>query len=162
MDLNVEYSACCFTGHRILPREKLGAIQHTLEWLIRELCKKGCGEFICGGAVGFDMMAAETVIKMKKVCPEIMLVMALPCRDQHIRWRNEDRVRYENIVSRADKTIYLCESYITGCMHMRNKYMVDNSAICVAYFENRRGGTKHTIEYAYEKGCNVVNIAHLV
>ncbi len=162
MNLSEVYKSCCFTGHRFLPKEKAGAIQFTLECLIRELCESGCREFISGGAIGFDMMAAEAVLKIKKAFPEIMLVMALPCRDQHIKWGKVDQLRYEKVLSRADKVVYLCEKYVTGCMHLRNKYMVDNSELCVAYFENKGGGTEYTVKYACEKGRRVVNLAHIV
>lgn len=162
MDLNEGYTSCCFTGHRLLPTEKTDAIQAILECLIRKLCENGCREFISGGAIGFDMMAAEAVLKLKKTFPEIMLVMALPCRDQHIKWGRADRLRYEKLLNCADNVVYLCESYITGCMHLRNKYMVDNAELCVAYLQKQGGGTEYTVRYAHEKGRSVVNIAHIV
>ncbi len=162
MNLNEGYKSCCFTGHRFLPAEKADAIQRSLVSLIYELCEKGCREFFSGGAIGFDMMAAEAVLKLKKTFPEIMLVMALPCRDQHIRWGKAERLRYESILSSSDKIVYLCESYVTGCMHLRNKYMVDNSELCVAYLKNKGGGTEYTVKYAYEKERRVVNLAHIV
>ena len=158
----MNYTSCCFTGHRFLPDEKADKIRLALEYMISELCEKGCREFISGGAIGFDMMAAEAVLKIKKTFPEIMLVMALPCRDQHIKWRKAERLRYERLLSRADKTVYLCESYVTGCMHLRNKYMVDNAQLCIAYLENRGGGTEYTVNYAQEKGHSIVNLAHIV
>lgn len=162
MNPNEVYSSCCFTGHRNLPQEKADAIQCTLESLILELCKNGCREFISGGAIGFDTMAAEAVLKIKKTFPEIVLIMALPCRDQHIKWRKVDRLRYEKLLSRADKIVYMAESYVTGCMHLRNKYMVNNSLLCIAYLENKGGGTEYTVKYAYDNGRKVVNIAHML
>ncbi len=162
MNLSECYSSCCFTGHRFLPAEKSDVIQSTLECLIRELCENGCREFFSGGAIGFDMMAAEAVLKLKKTFPEIVLVMALPCRDQHIKWGKADRMRYEKLLNRADRIVYLCESYVTGCMHLRNKYMVDNADLCVAYLKKQGGGTEYTVRYAGEKGCRVVNLAHIV
>jgi uncharacterized phage-like protein YoqJ len=162
MNPNEGYSTCCFTGHRNLPWEKSDAIRYTVENLIYKLCENGCRKFISGGAIGFDTLAAEAVLKLKKVFPEVRLVMALPCRDQHIRWCKADRLRYEKLLSLADEVIYLTESYVTGCMHLRNKYMVDNSELCIAYFEKKGGGTEYTINYAQEKGRKVVNIAHIL
>lgn len=162
MTLDIGFKSCCFTGHRFLPPEKVDDIRLALEDIVSELCKRGCSRFISGGAIGFDMMSAEIVLKLKKTFPEIMLVMALPCRDQHIKWGKADRLRYESLISRADRVIYLCESYVTGCMHLRNKYMVDNAELCVAYLENRKGGTEYTVKYANECGRSVVNIAHIL
>lgn len=162
MNLSKCYLSCCFTGHRFLPKEKADAIQHTLECLICELCEKGCREFISGGAIGFDIMAAETVLSLKKVFSGIKLIMALPCRDQHIKWGAADRLRYEKLLSRADEIVYLTENYVTGCMHLRNKYMVDNSELCIAYLESKGGGTEYTVNYALEKERMVINIAHIL
>ena len=162
MNPNEGYLSCCFTGHRNVPPQSADAIRYTLERLIYELYENGCREFISGGAIGFDTIAAETVIKFKKMFPEIRLIMALPCRDQHIKWGKVDRLRYEKLLSLADKVIYLTERYVTGCMHLRNKYMVDNSDLCIAYFENKGGGTEYTINYAREQGRKVVNIAHML
>lgn len=162
MNLCKGYLSCCFTGHRDIPKDKAKAIQHTLECLISELCEKGCREFISGGAIGFDTMAAETVLRLKKSFPETRLIMALPCRNQHIKWGNADRLRYEQILKSADSVVYLAESYVTGCMHLRNKYMVDNSELCIAYLGKKGGGTEYTVNYAVENGHTVINIVHML
>ena len=157
-----EFKTCCFTGHRGLPDEKRNKIQELLLRTVEELCKNGCSCFISGGAVGFDMMAAETVIKAKQVYPDIKLIMLLPCRDQHAKWCADDRRRYAHILKCADESIYVCEKYITGCMHLRNKRMVERADVCVAYYEKKGGGTEYTVNYAAEKDCPVVNLAEML
>ncbi|MBE7023587.1 MAG: DUF1273 family protein [Clostridia bacterium] len=151
-------SSCCFSGHRELPEAKLGYICGMLEACIDKLAEEGCEEFVSGGALGFDLLAAEAVLKKKKAYPKIRLVMALPCRNQHEKWSAFQKTRYERILEQADEIVYLCESYVTGCMQLRNKYMVDRCDFCVAFLSHG-GGTQHTVNYATEKGKRVVNLA---
>ena len=35
-----------------------------------------------GGALGFDTLAAQTVLDMKKEYPQLRLILVLPCEDQ--------------------------------------------------------------------------------
>ncbi len=152
---------CCFTGHRILPKEKLDAIEKRLSEVIDGLIRQNCTRFLCGGAVGFDLFAAELVIQKKRTVPQLELVMVLPCKDQHKNWNTEDKRRYQSILGKAGEVFYVCEEYCTGCMHLRNKQMVKQSDVCVAYF-TRGGGTGHTVDCAREKGIEVINIAHML
>ena len=70
---------CCFTGHRELPvrwgRWKLVA---ELERAIIAQIDKGIQFFGAGGALGFDTLAAQTVLKLKKNHPNIKLILVLP------------------------------------------------------------------------------------
>lgn len=70
---------CCFSGHRIIPKEKLPQIEKALEKMIIELISQGVIFFGNGGALGFDQLAAEKVLRLKEKYPHIGLVMVLPC-----------------------------------------------------------------------------------
>lgn len=73
---------CCFTGHREIPS---GAYQHIFnktEEMVESLIKKGYLFFGAGGALGFDTIAAFTVLKLKERYPDICLILVLPCRNQ--------------------------------------------------------------------------------
>ncbi len=148
----------CFSGHRDLPADRQLEIKRVLENVIDKLIEGGCNRFISGGALGFDQLAAQLVIEKKRVFPHIRLIMALPCKDQHKKWAVSDQRRYEKILESADEVVFLCEKYCTGCMQLRNKYMVDNSQVCVAFCTSRSGGTAQTIQYAQDVGKDVVNI----
>ena len=147
---------CCFSGHRDLPYGSKEKIADILGEVICDLAEKGYTEFISGGALGFDLLAAEVVLQKKKNIPFLKLIMALPCRDQNLRWPGE------KVIGRADEIIYVTETYCTGCMQLRNKFMVENSSICIAYKTRRSGGTAHTVDYAKEKGLGVINLSELI
>ena len=158
----VEYKTCCFTGHRSLPANKLDDIRNLLARAVEELAQNGCLQFVSGGAVGFDTLAAETVIEQKKLNPNIRLFLLLPCRDQDAKWNMKDRLRYKKILDSADGVEYVCDTYITGCMHLRNKKMVERADICVAFCQKRGGGTEYTMDYAVEKERTIINIAQML
>lgn len=160
MQHNIEKNkTCCFTGHRFIPYSEKAAVEKRLGNVIERLAAEGYTTFVSGGAIGFDSMAAKIVLRLRENIPHIRLVMALPCKDQHVRWSLRDQKKYEYILRCADEVIYLNETYCTGCMHKRNRFMIDNSSFCVAYLTSKTGGTAYTIKYAEESNVEVINLA---
>ncbi len=151
---------CCFTGHRELPtgwdRRKLAA---RLEKTVVEQIEKGVRFFGAGGARGFDALAAETVLKLKKKYPDIKLILVLPCMTQTRGWPTGDVEQYERIKDRADKVIYTSREYTKGCMFKRNRHLVNNSSVCICYKTKDSGGTAYTVHYAEERGLEIINVA---
>ena len=56
-----------------------------------------------------------------------------------------------------DETV-VSEAYAPGCMQRRNRYMVDHAALLIAVFDGQSGGTRNTIQYAMERGLQIVDI----
>lgn len=149
---------CCFSGHREIPFDETIQIAERLEINIIKLIESGYRYFGTGGALGFDTMAAQTVLKLKKEFPHIRLILVLPCISQTKNWKNRDIKIYETIKSQADKVVYTSSEYYNGCMLKRNRHLVDNSSACICYLANNSGGTAYTVNYAYAKGLTVINI----
>lgn len=133
MARSVRDYTCCFTGHRALPPEERGAIAYQLEQTVIMLIQAGIRFFGAGGARGFDTLAAQTILKLRRKYPHIKLTLVLPCLSQTQGWRDEDIKVYESIKTAADKVTYTSEKYTQGCMHKRNRHLVDHSSICVCY-----------------------------
>jgi len=157
--MKLKENTACFTGHRKIPPEQLDMIAQRLKNVIIELIKSGYIRFSAGGALGFDTLAANTVLSLKKDYPEINLILVLPCLSQSDRWDSADKETYELIKERADEVIYTSREYIRGCMHIRNRYLVDNSSACICYLTEKSGGTAYTVNYAKKKNLPVINIA---
>lgn len=81
---------CCFTGHRQIPPERQLEITYRLERVIVSLYQRGIQYYGAGGALGFDALAAKTVIRLQESCPGMKLILVLPCQTQTRRWRYED------------------------------------------------------------------------
>ena len=89
----------------------------------------------------------------------IRLILVLPCFSQTRGWSQEDIEIYDDIKQKADKVVYTSQEYTRGCMHKRNRHLVDNSSACISYLTENKGGTFYTVNYAKSKGVEVINIA---
>ena len=145
-------NTCCFTGHRVIRAEDKEALEKDLINTIAELIGKGVNSFVCGGALGFDTLAAQSVIMFKKYNSAVRLILAVPCPEQPNKWSSPNKKVYELIKQSADEVHIISNGYTSDCMMKRNRFMVDMSAYCVAYFRNMGGGTLRTIQYAKESG----------
>lgn len=150
----------CFTGHRSLPvgderKRLIGAVDS----MISAAYSKGYRVFIAGGAVGFDTLAACRVITAQRRLCDISLRLALPCRNQTEKWtRTSDIVLYRQIMAAAKRVDYISEFFTDTCMHERNRFMVDRSALCIAYCKKQKGGSAYTVNYAKKQGLGVINL----
>ena len=154
--------ACCFTGHRHISEKKIELIRRNLKNTIIKAIENGYDTFYAGGAVGFDTMAAQIILELKEEYPKIKLKLALPCKSQTDGWDKNDVDEYDRIKKLADEVIYTSEENKKGCMHKRNRYLVDNSSLCICYMTKKSGGTAYTVKYAQNNGVMVVNIKEIV
>ena len=152
--------ACAFTGHRFIAREKIPAVTAALRRRIDGLYRRlGVTRFYAGGALGFDTIAAEVVLAMRDEGLPVTLHLLLPCRDQGKLWKPQEKLAYARVIERADSVEYISEHYSSGCMHARNRALIDRSKYCIAYLEKGSGGTAYTVDYARRVGVCVFNIA---
>lgn len=149
----------CFSGHRKLPQDQT-EIRENLERAIISLIEQGVVFFGNGGAIGFDALAATTVLKLKKDYPHIKVVMVLPCppEQQSLKWNSEQKKQYSEILNQADKVRILSSQYTNTCMLDRNRHLVDNSAYLICYLRENSGGTFYTFNYAKKQGLKILRI----
>ena len=153
-------TVCCFTGHRRIPDSVLPRVISSLRReVLRLVREEGITRFLSGGALGFDTLAAETVLEIAADYPHLSLVIVRPCEDQTRGWNAKDAARYEAILARASEVITLAPAYSPGCMQARNRYLVEHSAVCVCYLTEKTGGTAYTVRYAGSRGLPVINLA---
>lgn len=150
---------CCFTGHRQIPPVDRPRLEARLEQIIMELYRRGVIYHGVGGALGADTLAAQTVLRLRDQCPDMKLILVLPCLDQTRGWRSEDVEEYERIKGLADKVVYTGQQYTRDCMFRRNRYLVDHSGTCLCYMTKNTGGTAYTVSYARQHGLDVINLA---
>lgn len=156
--MNIQNSVC-FTGHRHISKAETPDLLSSLYSTVMELYSDGYTDYICGGAIGFDTLAAECVIAMRERFPDIVLSLYLPCRSQTEKWTSLDQLNaYKNILGKANHVKYISDFYTQSCMRERNRLMVDSSRLCVAYLKSIRGGTASTVKYARQKGLEIINL----
>ncbi|OPZ19974.1 MAG: hypothetical protein BWZ04_02150 [Firmicutes bacterium ADurb.BinA205] len=153
----------CFTGHRTIAedKEKLSARLYAL--LERLVTEKKVTDFYTGGAVGWDALAALTVLKLRESYPEVKLHLVLPCpfEEQSAKWKEAQKTEYLHILGLADSVEQVSDRYYNGCMKARNARLVElASDYCICYWNpnNFRSGTGQTVRMAQKKGIEVINL----
>lgn len=155
-----------FTGNRDLTTSD-GRIDRNLENVIRtelyslveNLYKQGKDTYLNGGAIGFDMMAAEVVLELKKKYPSIRLIIAIPFKGQELKFSQRDKKRYQYIIDSSDSQVLIWDGGFSRiAYHKRNDYLIANSSTIIAYSNGIGKGTKSTVEKAQKKGLEIINI----
>lgn len=149
---------CFFTGHRDIPSSDERDIFLKVSGLIEQLYQDGFRNFIAGGAIGFDTLAAKAVIAAKEEHPDIRLHICIPCKGQDKYFSPEQKAEYSLILSISDSAEVLYEHYVRGCMQTRNRRMVDLSSVGIAYCTRPTGGTAYTVSYAEKKDVKIFHV----
>ena len=149
---------CCFTGHRII--KVTPELVQRLHDTIINMIESGVTDFYDGGAIGFDMLCAETVIELKAEYSDIKLHLLLPCppEEQVKGWNKSQVERYNKILQAADSVTVISEHYTRDCMKQRNGRLVELADCCICYCANPRSGTGQTIRLAKKQGILVINL----
>lgn len=149
----------CFSGHRRLPKD-CAELKTRLKSAVIDLIERGVVFFGAGGALGFDMLAEETVLELKEDYPHIRLVLVLPCppEQQTLKWSGKQRQRYFDILDNADKIRVLSPKYTSCCMIERNRHMVNSSTYLICYLRENDGGTFYTVSYAEKLKLNIIRL----
>lgn len=157
--MNTKEKTVCFSGHRVL-HDPQKVIEQQLVAALKNCISNGKNEFITGGAIGFDVLAAKAIIALRKEYPTIRLVLALPCpfNEQSLKWNAQQKAEGKSILEQADDVKILSPHYTDGCMLSRNRFMVDNSTALIYYLRSDHGGTKYTVEYAKKKGIALISL----
>ena len=151
---------CVFTGHRAIPAHT-GPLYDALLRHITALYDGGFTDFVSGGAMGFDLLAAEAVLALRPLYPDMRLVMVLPCLGQERAYSPADKERYRAVLDRADMVRYTSHKYYRGCMLARDRVMAEAAHHCVCYLTRSTGGTAYTVRQCVLRDVPVTNLAEL-
>ena len=165
MDDYMEHRKFCraataaFSGHRFIDASQKEHVKKRLSNAVLDAYGHGIRNFISGFAIGFDMMAAEAIVSLKRSYPDITLIAAIPFNGQASRFNFYDRKRYDRLLEVADEVIVLSESYYPRCFLDRDEFMVNNSSKLIGYYDGReKGGTFYTIRKAMTQNIPIVNV----
>ena len=162
MHFSGNISSVCFTGHRDLTDSEINIIIRRLTILLERLIlNHGLNNCFVGGAVGFDTVAAKTVLSLKDNYSDIKLNLLIPCQGQENSWNERQKQEYEIIKNRSDSVRVLAPFFYNGCMQARNRELLRNADLCIAYLRKgtKSGGSLNTVLQAAKLGVPVINIA---
>ena len=149
---------CMFTGHRDLPANTDG-LRAALLRHITALHADGYTDFLSGGAMGFDLLAAEAVLTLRPVLPGLRLLMILPCHGQDRAYSPADKQRYRALLEQADLVRYTAHDYYRGCMLARDRVMAQAAHYCICYLTRSTGGTAYTVRQCALRDVPICNLA---
>lgn len=138
--------ACCVTGHRDIPADKIEYVKAKLKEEIEQAVADGFTTFITGMAEGVDLLFAEMVIEQKAQHPGLFLEAAIPYRN-HLK--STDPL-FRKCFEGCNGVHIQQEEYNSDCFMNRNRYMVTLSSRVIAVYDGReKGGTLFTMRYAH-------------
>ena len=144
----MDYTSCAFTGHRNINPKHKNRISDFVSRGIDYAYSKGCRKFLAGGAIGFDTVAAEEIIRFKISHGDVSFILVLPCVNQSEKWTHAQKEHYNYILSRADEVVYISEEYTPDCMKERNRYLAEHSDILLSYVCRQNSGAAQTVRMA--------------
>lgn len=156
---------CCFSGYRIekMPfrADDLSAVQTlaaALDRAVYHAAARGYTRFLSGMSTGFDLWAAEAVLRARAQLP-VQLLCAVPFDRQADSYPPDWKRRFNHCLLAADRVYALSRQYYAGCYAARNRFMVDASSLLICYFDGQSGGTAQTVHMAGQSGLEIVNLA---
>ena len=153
-------NTCCFTGYREFEITEKEIRNRAHVSILFAMHSKGITHFICGGATGFDMIAVEIIMELKKK-NNITLEIALPFKEQDKYYSKEQKQRFAQILKNADKITILSETNGRASYAKRNRYMVDNSSLVIGLFDGRQSGANLSmLLYAQQLKTDILTISH--
>ena len=134
-----------FCGHRRCPDSP--ELRLWLISCVEALIAEGADKFYLGGYGDFDRIAASVVWKLKDKYPHIESVLVLAYLGREVNADKYDRTMYPPIESAPKRFA------ITA----RNRWLVANSDVLVAYVILDSGGAADTRRYARRKEKRIIN-----
>lgn len=133
-----------FCGHREI--ENTEPVRQWLYGVIERLLRQGASVFYLGGYGAFDKLAAVVLSELKSRYSGIKAVIVLPYLDKQY-----DAELYDGAVFPPIETVP--KRY--AIVH-RNRWMIENTDVLVAYVLHDWGGAAKALEYAEHKGKQII------
>lgn len=152
------FSGLQVNGVNMMKDEFVEQLRNNLSFNLVELYNQGYRYFLNGMACGFDLLAAEEVVKLKKLHTDIKLVAVIPFEAQDYKYPAAERTLYKEILGIVAEKIIVSESYRPDCYHKRNDYLVANSSVLISFYNGNGKGTAYTVKQALKNGLRVINL----
>lgn len=134
-----------FCGHSDVSQR--GNVRQWLYETIENLITQESADmFLLGGYGGFDRMAASVVWELKKKYPQVKSVLVLPYLDRKMDENQCDWTLYPGL-EKVPRRYAITH---------RNRYMVNDADVVIAYVQHCWGGAAQTLEYAEQKRKRII------
>lgn len=157
MDI-IKSKTVAFTGHREIENER--EVFEKLKIQVERAINNSYDTFLTGMAKGYDLLAGEVVIYLKRKYPNVKLIACVPYKSSrhYPGFSYEDTLVFDDVLNHADKIVYVSSKYTPGVFLKRDRFMVDNCSFVIAYLLREKSGTGYTVNYAKTLGVDVINL----
>lgn len=142
-----------FIGHRVIPHQY--GLENKIEIIVRDMLReKEYVEFIMGRNGDFDIMAAAVVKRVRESVgsdnSSLILVQPYVMKDDNYYEKYYDCIEYP--IDRG--------THPKAAITARNRWMIENADVLVAYVEkDRKGGAYTAMKYMEKLQKKIVNLA---
>jgi len=143
--------SCCGFGHRNVFENINGELDNAIETAIQQDC-----ELFYTGAMGeFDSLFTAAVRRAKKANPHIKLICVKPYMTNDINTnRDYYAAMYDDVIIPDE----LAGIHYKAAIKARNRWMIGNSDVVIAYTIRDHGGAYEALQYAHKKNKNIIQI----
>lgn len=145
---------CAVTGHRQVTNDL--NVKNLTE-IFEKLIDGGYQNFLIGMAVGFDTLCFKILENIRKK-KDIKIIACIPCEKQDYNFSLEQKEQYRKMLLSADEKVLISKEYTPYCMQKRNRFMVDNASVLIAYLRKEKTGTSSTVNYAKRQDVSVIYV----
>lgn len=140
---------CCFFGHKDAPSSIYDKLEEAIE---KNIAENGVTEFLVGNQGQFDSMVLKALRRMKEKYPQISYNVVLA----YMPAEKEEWNPYEFGETMLPEGI---ESvHPRYAISWRNKWMVNEADIVIAYITHSWGGAARYVEMAEKKGKQITSL----
>ncbi len=147
----------CFFGHRQI--ENALTVENRLESIIRNLLlEKEYVEFLVGRNGDFDLLAASTVLRLKRAVRDdnSSLVLVLPYLTAEYK---NNQASFGRCYDEIEVSSAAAHGHFKAAIQARNREMVDRSDLVVCCIQHQSGGAYQSVQYAIKQGKQILNLA---
>lgn len=157
-DTRTRENTAFITGPAQLEAGQMAPALTRLKYIVEELYNGGVCFFLVGGEPGFDMLAAEYLIRFRDNPPrkKIMVYSVLPCRGWNASWPDCLQHRQERILRLSDRVICVSKEF-TEDRGRRNEIMINSSAHCISLCNKKNERVAELVKEALECGVVIHN-----
>lgn len=144
--MNKLNKTCCFIGHRKI--DWTDELEEKVKQIVEDLIvNQNVQTFLFGSRSEFDALCNYVVGLLKEKYPNIKLINFL-CKN-------------ETSILDCDET-QIIETFGRSSYIQRNKAMIDESGLCIFFFDEKlhktKSGTRIAYEYAKNKTKKIINV----
>lgn len=153
------------TGHTLttatgLPDRNLKNVVRTeLYYCLSDCCAEGKNRFLSRLASGFELLAGEVVVELKKKFADVRLVALVPADDREQLFTRAERLRYDMLLQVADERVVTRQGDDSkSACSVYGDLVIAGASEMIVYSNGQDTGTEAMMKKAQKKRMEMLNL----